>query len=243
MKNIIVFLLLLTSEVAISQKVLRPGKKLIDRNWIQPGTSTMTWYALRGSTKMEMGKVTTTLSIKDHQLIVETSVKLKGMNGKWVDSTIADLRTLAPVYHSSTNMQRDMTIRFGKVVQGWHYDKMKKKTTERLDTLERNYFDSNLYPQLIGWLPLNEGYTATLNIYDFNPDARSGVLKAFVKGVKSTTLESANHGNTEVWAVTVSDEIGNGENGESTYYFTKKSRELLKQEIRAGNRVMVMERD
>jgi len=237
----ILFLLFLISEVTIAQTVLSPGKKLVDRNWIKPGTSTMTWYALRGSNKMEMGKVTTTLSIKDHQLIVETSVKLKGMNGKWVDSTIADLRTLAPVYHSSTNMQRDMTIRFGKVVQGWHYDKMKKKTTERLDTLAQDYFDSNLYPQLIGWLPLKDDYTATLNIYDFNPDARSGVLKAFVKGVQSTTLDDPKMGKTEVWAVIVSDEIGNGENGESTYFFTKKERKLLKQEIRVGNRVMVME--
>lgn len=243
MKAALFSVFFLVSLIGQSQETLQPGKRIVDKKWIQPGSYTMTWYIMRGTTKSEMGKVTTTLSVQDKELIVETSVKLKGMNGKWVDSTIADLRTLAPVYHSSTNMQRDMSIRFGKVVQGWHYDKMKKKTTERLDTLAMDYFDSNLYPLLIGWLPLKDGYTATLHIYDFNPDARSGVLKAFVKGVQSTTLDDPKTGKTEVWAVTVSDEIGNGENGESTYYFTKKTRKLLKQEIRVGNRVMVMERD
>lgn len=241
MKLLLPLLVILVTQLAFGQTEIKPGKRVVNQRWVQPGTYTMTWYMLRGSSRSEMGKVTTTLSENGKNLVVETRVQLKGMNTPWIDSTVADRRTLQPVFHSSSNMQRDMRIWFGKVVRGWHYDKMKKTTTERLDTLAQDYFDSNLYPALIGWLPLKEGYRATLKIYDFNPDARSGVLRAFVQEVKSDTITLGSGTPTAVWAVKVSDEIGNGENGTSTYYFSKANRKLLQQKIVAGKREMLME--
>ncbi len=80
-----------------------------------------------------------------------------------------------------------MVLKFEKVVTGFYNVKMKQKNTIIKDRTLMEYFDSNLYPFLIGWLPLKEGYTQNISIYDYNPTAKIGVLKARVTEVKSGT--------------------------------------------------------
>lgn len=89
---------------------------------------------------------------------------------------------------------------------------------------------------------MQDAYTATLQLYDFNPNGKTGLLKAFVTQVRSGTYTTAKEGDRAVWLVTVRDEIGGGENGESVYYFDKQDRRLWKQEINAGGRKMEMVR-
>jgi hypothetical protein len=189
---------------------------------------------------MEIGKVNTSTSSDKKNITVVTQVSMKQMKTPWVDTTVADKNTLKPIRHSSYNGQRDMVLNFGKVVTGTYNNKMKKKQTEIKDTTNAAYFDSNLYPTLISWLPLKEGYKQDIAIYDYNPDGKIGVIKAFVKEVKKGMYESKKSGTHNVWVVTVSDEIGNGENGISTYYIDVLDRKVWKQEINAGGRKMEM---
>ena len=100
-----------------------------------------------------------------------------------------------------------MVLNFGNIVTGFYLDKIKKTNTGISDTTKIDYFDSNLYPSLIGWLPLKDGYTQDISIYDYNPAAKIGVIKAAVKEVKSGTYTSAKSGVRDVWMVTVTDEI------------------------------------
>jgi hypothetical protein len=166
---------------------------------------------------------------------------MKNMKTPWVDSTVAKLKTLMPVRHSSYNLQRDMVLDFGKIVTGLYHDKIKKNKTFIKDTTQREYFDSNLYPVLIGWLPLGNGYKQEISIYDYNPTGKIGVIKASVKNVSGSTYQTERNGVRNVWVVTVSDEIGNDENAVSTYYFDKVDRKLWKQEIEANGRKMLMQ--
>jgi hypothetical protein len=223
-----------------AQKLLTPSKKSFEEKWIKNSTYQMIWYALKDSAKFEMGKVTTQILAKNEKLIIITQVSMKNMKAPWIDSTVANLKTLAPIKHSSYNMQRDMVLYFDRIVTGFYNDKMKKTNLLVSDTTKGAYFDSNLYPVLLGWLPLMNGYTQDISIYDYNPSAKIGVLKASIKEVRSNTYQSDKNGIRNVWVVTASDEIGNGENGVSTYYFDKTDRRLWKQEINANGRKMMM---
>jgi hypothetical protein len=233
-------ILTIASFTSNAQNVLTPSKKSFEKKWVKNTNYQMTWYALKDTSKFEIGKVTTQILVDKTNLTVITQVSMQNMKTAWVDSTIANIKTLKPIRHTSYNMQRDMVLNFGKIVTGFYNDKMKKSSMIINDTTNSEYFDSNLYPVLIGWLPLNEGYKQDFSIYDYNPSAKIGILKASIKEVKSGFYQSEKSGSRNVWIVTVTDEIGNGENGVSTYYFDKLSRKLWKQEIDVNGSKMLM---
>jgi hypothetical protein len=139
-------------------------------------------------------------------------------------------------------MQRDMVLHFGKIVTGYYEDKIKKTNTLISDTTHEGYFDSNLYPSLLRWLPLSEGYKREMSIYDYNPAGKIGVIKANIKSVNSGSYQSTTDVKRDVWILVVADELGGG-NSFSTYYIDKADRSLWKQEINAGGRIMIIERN
>lgn len=237
---LIVFLSILTLAVN-AQNRLTPGKNSFEKKWVKNDSYEMIWYVMKDTSKFEIGKVTTHITISKKTITAVSLINMKNMKMPWIDSTIADITTLKPIHHSSYNMQRDMVLNFGKIVTGFYNDKVKNKNTVISDTTKTDYFDSNIYPLLIGWLPLKERYKHDISIYDYNPSAKMGVIKASVNEVKSGVYKSLKSGSRNVWVVTVFDEIGNGENGVSTYYFDKKNRKLWKQEINAGGQNMMMQ--
>jgi hypothetical protein len=164
---------------------------------------------------------------------------MKQFTTSWTDTTIAELPSLKPVYHSSHNSQRDMALNFGPVVSGYYYDLMKKENSIIADTTHSPYFDSNLYPAIIRWLPLQEGYNASMAIYDYNPRGKVGVLKATIQSVSQDSVMMPKSGKQHVWAVKVIDEIAEG--SVSTYYIDPLTRRLLRQDIKIPGRMMVME--
>ncbi|MFN8292076.1 MAG: hypothetical protein U0U70_17615 [Chitinophagaceae bacterium] len=236
-KRLLLPVLILSSLAGPAQSLLIPAENAFEKKWIGNTHYQMTWFAVKDTALMEIGKVKTSIAAGDKYLVVVTRVSLKNATSPWTDSTIADLKTLTPVRHSSYNMQRDMVLEFGKIITGYYDDKVKNKRTLISDTAMGGYFDSNLYPALIGWLPLGENYKQDISIYDYNPYGKTGVIKASVTGVASGTFQSEKKGTRNVWVVAVSDEIGNGTN---TYYFDKEDRTLWKQEINVNGRKMLM---
>jgi len=127
-----------------AQMSLTPGKKVFEKTWIKNQTYQMKWFAIRDTSKFEMGEVSTQVVRDNRYLTLVTQVKMKISKAPWVDTTIADAKTLKPIYHSSYNMQRDMVLHFGKIVTGFYNDKIKQKQTIISDTTTEAYFDSNL---------------------------------------------------------------------------------------------------
>ena len=167
MKSILfIFLTVATTLTSNAQNSLVPSKKVFDKKWVKNTTYEMVYYILKDTAKMEIGKVTTQITVNKKQLLVVTNVAIKGRPDTWVDSTSADSKTLKPIRHSSYNTQRDMVLNFGKIVTGFYNDKIKKQNTFISDTTKTDYFDSNLYSVLLGWLPLKEGYKNDIAIYD-----------------------------------------------------------------------------
>ena len=223
-----------------AQTSLVPGKRSFEKKWVQNQSYKMTWYAMKDTMKFEIAEIATQVLCDKKNITIVTAVNMKNAKAPWVDSTIANISTLKPVRHSSYNMQRDMVLNFGKIVTGFYNDKQKKQQHAINDTTTQEYFDSNLYPSLIAWLPLKEGYKQDISIYDYNPSGKIGVIKAFIKQVTSGIYESNQSGTRDIWVVTVSDEIGNDDKNIMTYYIDKADRKLWKQEINANGRKMII---
>lgn len=240
MKLTATIILMLSAIPGFAQSSLVPASNAFEKKWIKNDTYEMMWYFIRDTSKFEIGKVTTHIIPDAKKITVVAKVDMKNVKDPWVDSTVANRFTLEPIHHSSSNIQRDMVLNFGKVVTGFYNDKMKKQNTLINDTANATYFDSNLYPYLIGWLPLKEGYQQNISIYDYNPSAKIGVLSASVKDVKSGIYKSEKSGDRNVWVVTVSDEIA-GDDASTIYYFDKEDRKLWKQELNIGDRKMIMQ--
>lgn len=221
-----------------AQSIIKPGDKNLQQHWLKSSSFEMIWYAERDTQRIQLGTVVTQIQVKDEVSVI-TQVNLQGRNTQWVDTTVAAIKTLSPLYHSSYNSNRDMVLNFGKRVTGYYRDKVKGTKLEIADTTVINeYFDSNLYPHLLRLLPLKDGYTATIPIYDFNPNGIRGVVNAYVEKVESGTYLNARQKQVQVWRVTVSDELNPGTKSISTYFIGKEDRKLWKQEIVAGDRRM-----
>jgi hypothetical protein len=241
MKHFLAFIFGFLTLMTNGQNRLVPGKNGIERKWIKEEEYQMTWYAMKDTSKYEIGKVGTKLTLDKDRVIIVTEVHMKQMKSPWIDSTVASAESLKPIYHSSYNGQREMTLNFGKIVSGYYFDKVKDANTIINDTTNEGYFDSNIYPTLIRWLKLSEGFKQDIAIYDYNPAIKNKVIKASVQNVKKGIYQSKNSGVHDVWIVTVSDEIDGSSNGESTYYIDTDNRKLWMQEINIPGRKMMMQ--
>lgn len=241
MKYLIAICFSLATFLGQSQALLVPGAGSFEAKWLKNDINRMEWFMFRDTARVKIGEIVTETSLNEKNITVVTKVEITNARTSWVDTTIADRYTLNPIRHSSYNAQREMVLDFGRKITGYYTNLTNNSSNRITDSTEQGYFDSNIYPALVSWLPLKDGYQQEIAIYDYNPAAKSGVLKANVKSVKSGKYKTKAGVEREVWITTVSDEIGNGGNGTSTYYFDKQTRKLWKQEIEAGGRKMLIE--
>lgn len=226
---------LLFLTVNAQKKTQSPNQNEIIESLIKNEEYEMNWFAIRDTTKMEIGKVFTKISKTTNTLKITTTVKMKN-KPDWVDETIAELPKLKPLKHTSLNMQRDIELNFGKQTTGFYLDKMGNKKTEIKEETTGDFFDSNLYPQLIRWLPLKENYKTEITIFDYNPMKKTGILKANV-----TNTKKGFYANKSVWIITVTDDISDNK-VINTYYIDSKTNQVLKQEIDMGANKMLFEK-
>jgi len=240
-KNIYSLLLLCTIPLlGWSQEIIIPNKNIVDKKWIKNQSYQMIWSVLKDTISLTVAIVNTKVDVLRDRVQVITEVKLKGAASPWIDSTIVRKADLSPVYHASYNAQRNMALNFGEKVKGFYYNKKTGDTNKIEQQLEPGYFDSNFYPMLINWLPLKNDFKADINIYDYNPNGKTGIIKAHILGVTEGKYLSAKLGERKVWIVEVSDEISNAADGKIIYQIDQLTRQLYKQKIYAGGRVMEM---
>jgi hypothetical protein len=224
-----------------AQQRLTPAQNSIEKKWIQDETYSIKWLAMRDTTGIEIGTIKTIIHTdkQARRLYITQQIQMKQQQPKgWVDSTIVSLDNFSPIYHSSYNTQRDMVLRFdGNKVTGYYM--ATGKTADSInDVLTVSTFDSNVYPHLLRWLPLQNGYTATLPIYDYNQE-KHGVVNAFVKNTEAVNYTLANGTTIKAWKLTVQDEIG-APGATVYYYIDQQSRQLLNMDLDMGPRKMKM---
>ncbi|MFT5891494.1 MAG: hypothetical protein ACI9Y7_001598 [Dokdonia sp.] len=241
MKKIICLLLFIlgTSAQATSQEMpLSPQNNPADMGLMKSETSEMSWFMVRDSTEIQIGDVQTKIQKEKDKVYIITTVDMKQSPIKWVDTTVVRTLDLEPIYHSSFNQQRDMVLNFGEKVTGYYLDKPTNTKTQISENADKPFFDSNFYPQLIRLLPLKDGYSNTISIFDYNPKSKTGVITATIKNTKKTTMEY-NGELKKVWKVETTDDISDN-SATSSYYIDMSTRKILKQEIDFGGRKMIM---
>ncbi|WP_052599841.1 hypothetical protein [Aureispira sp. CCB-QB1] len=225
---------------AFSQKTpLSPLYNPAKKNLIQSETSEMDWFMLNDSLKIPIGNIQTKIQRDKEKIQIIKTISMKQSPVQWIDSTVVGVLNFEPIYHSSFNAQRDMVLNFGEKVTGYYLDKKTAIKTPISEKTNASFFDSNFYPELVRLLPLKNGYSNTISIFDYNPTAKIGVVRATIRSVKKMTI-SFKGKKKQVWVVETTDDISNNSTV-STYYIDRTSRKILKQEIDLGDRKMVME--
>jgi len=237
MRTFLTLLIIGSANFFSAQSLLSPSNVKLDSKYIQDESSEVSWTMENEGQKIEIGKVTTDFKkLNKKDLLIKTTVKMKQSPEAWVDSTIIKISDFQPVYHSSFNSMRNMSIRFNKnKVTGYYLDKKTQKKDLIDEATASAYFDSNSYPALIRFLPLTENYKSEISIFDYNPTAKKGIIKAYIEKV-----EKGEYNGKKVWVVKTTDDIQDRKT-ESIYYIDIDSRKVLKQEINAGGRKMIME--
>ncbi len=237
MRTFLTLLIISSANFFSAQNLLSPTNVKLNSKYIQEESSEVSWSMENAGSKIEIGKVTTEFKkLNKKELLIKTIVKMKQAPEAWVDSTIIKISDFQPVYHSSFNSMRDMSIRFNKnKATGYYLDKKTQKKDIIDEVTTSTYFDSNSYPALIRFLPLTENYNSEISIFDYNPTAKKGIIKAYIEKV-----EKSEYNGKKVWAVKTTDDIQDRKT-ESIYYIDINTRKVLKQEINAGGRKMIME--
>jgi len=237
MRTFLILLIIGSANFFSAQNLLSPSNVKLDSKYIQEESSEVSWTMENAGSKIEIGKVTTEFKkLNKKDLLLRTTVKMKQSPEAWVDSTIVKISDFQPVYHSSFNSMRNMSLKFNKnKVTGYYLDNKTQKKDTINEATTTVYFDSNSYPALIRFLPLKDNYSTEISIFDYNPTSKKGVIKAYIEKV-----EKSEYNGKQVWIVKTTDDIQDRKT-ESTYYIDLDSRKVVKQEINAGGRKMIME--
>ncbi|SHK42512.1 DUF3108 domain-containing protein [Epilithonimonas mollis] len=237
MKTFLFILIIGCADSFSAQNILSPADVKLNSKYIQDESWEVSWSMENAGSKFEIGKVINEFKkLNKKDLLIKTTVKMKQSPEAWIDSTIVKISDFQPVYHSSFNSMRNMSIRFNKnKATGYYLDNKTQKKIIIDEETNSSYFDSNSYPALIRFLPLAEIYTKEISIFDYNPAAKKGIIKAYIEKV-----EKSEYNGEKVWVVKTTDDIQDRKT-ESIYYIDMNTRKVLKQEINAGGRKMIME--
>ncbi len=235
---LITFILNISLAAFCQEAPLTPLNHQADASLLKSETYIMDWLIIRDTIEIKIGEVETQIQKKEEVIYFITKVKMNQSTGVWIDSTLITSDNFKPVYHSSYNQEREMVLSFNNEVTGYYLDKQTGIKTQISEKINAQFFDSNFYPQLVRFLPLQENYATTISIYDYKPMAKIGVITATIKNTEETSINFKGT-NRRVWKVDTTDDISDNE-VKSIYYIDVTTRKILKQEINTGERKMVM---
>lgn len=215
-----------------AQSLIKPGDNSFDKNFIKSTHYEMSYFAVSGRQTVEISSFDVEVKVNEKTIEVYTRINTPAGNSIWIDTSIADINTLKPVYRSSDNSDKQYHLKYGNAIEGYYFDKKLNKGNQVKDNNKGDFFDSFIYPYLLGALPLSSGYKAILPVYEYRPGAKSMISNTLITEVKNSMYRSEITGEHAVWQVSVFEE---GTNVKYEYYVDKESRKLWKVEILASN--------
>lgn len=215
-----------------AQFLIKPGDNSFDKNFIKSTHYEMAYFAVSGRQTVEISSFDVEVKVNGKTISVYTRINSPAGNSIWSDTSIADILTLKPIYRSSNNSDKQYHIKYGTAIEGDYHDKRSNKNSQIRDKNKGDFFDSFIYPYLLGALPLTSGYKVILPVYEYKPEAKSMISNTRITEVKSSMHRSEITGEHAVWQVSVFEE---GTNVKYEYYIDKESRKLWKVEILASN--------
>jgi hypothetical protein len=234
-------LLLLTTTAVFAQNTLTPGNSIFEKKWLKDGKYEMGCYALNGGNKVEVSSFAYEIKLHKETFSLFTNMTLTGASGQWIDTCIAAAGSLKPLYRSSFNPNRELVLHYGKEVTGYYYDKQTQKRNTVKEPVNEAFFDSYLYPYVLGLLPLTSGYHASLLVYDYKPEHKGNIKKAIIEEVKNSIYVSSLTGTHKTWLVSVLEQATNDK---YEYYIDQETRRIWKIDIvTKGQRLQMLDKE
>lgn len=212
----------------------------IEKKWIKNEVFKMKFFSVNDTTKTEIGKITHSIEI-DNQVITQSmTMEAKMFKSDFIDITAYRLNDFMPIYHSSSNDQRLITVAYDDTINAVYRGTKDKKIVTYQEALNKNtmLYDSSVYQNIIRWLPLKNGYTQEIPIFNYDPNSQSGIIYSKIIQVSTEKLQTKISGLREVWKVT--EQYGNS-NLTTVHFIDKENRKLWKQTINEGKLVMIAE--
>lgn len=202
-----------------------------ESKWIKNESCDMTFYSIKDTIKTVIGEIENKLEINEGIIIQSMTFKSKMFKNDFVDVTEYRLSNLKPIFHSSNNDQRFLTVVYGDTIHAIYRSVIDKRITSYVEIINNklNYFESSTYQNIIRWLPLKEGYTNDIAIYNYDPNSRTGIFEVKITEVISENYQTKKEGIREVWKVT---ELY--ENLITVHFIDKIDRRIWKQEVNGG---------
>lgn len=233
MKQSLLFLSIAVAIHCSAQSLLLPGDAAFDKKRLIGTKYEMAVFAItpKGN-QVGVSDFTVEVIPNSTNFSVYTSLRTYATNEQWIDTSIADAITLKPVYRSSYNPNRSFVLKFGKEVTGFYFDHQGKTKSYVKESVNNLFFDSYVYPYLLGALPLQSGYRADMRVYEYTPVNNGNIKNTRIEEVKSSMYKSDISGEHKVWQVSVFEEATNEQ---YEYYIDKETRRIWRIEILAAN--------
>lgn len=211
----------------------------IDPSLIVDEQYTMSWQILTDGKPIELAEIKTTIRNVEDLVYIITNVFMNSNVSPWVDTTIVKAKDFSPAYHTSTNSQRSMQIKYENQIIGFHKNKQSGHKKNISDEFKPKHFDSSSYTYLLKYLLLKEGFKAKIPLYDIE----KGYTSATIQNVESSTFNYKGQ-QRPTWRVTTYDDIQDN-SVLVIHYIDKKNREILYQEIipEAGRKMCMVHAD
>lgn len=210
-------------QYGLGQMVILPGDKSIDKTFIKPGLTTMSYFIDNAGQPTEIGTYEIEIIKENKQITVNSTLYFKNSEKQWQDICVVDEDNFKPISYSSDRDERKYTINFSNSITGNLTSKTSKETTTIKESPKEKYFDINIYPHILKALPLTLGYKALIPVYDYEASYKGKIYNVVIKQVASTMYSSALTGKHDAWRVSVFEE-SSGHNFD--YIIDKKSRRL-----------------
>lgn len=225
MKYLFFALFLILQLPLLAQSLLQPGSADFNKKHIQSTKYEMTCFAFSGKQQVEVGSFNVEVNVSSKTVSVYTTLLMLSTKEKWIDTTIADATQLKPIYRSSTNPNRVLSLRYSNEVTGYYIDKKTNQKNQVREPVKEFFFDSYIYPYLLGSLPLTSGHRAHLPVFDYKPGNENNVKATRIEEVKSNLYKSQYSGSHPVWQISVFEEATNEK---YEYYIDKETRRMWK---------------
>lgn len=214
--------------------------KSIETKWIKNEDINMVLFSSKDTVKTEIGRVKISINVENGTVIQTMTMENKMFKTDFIDITAYNINNLKPIYHSSNNDQRLITIVYGDTINAVYRstkDKIFKTYQNKIEKV-KNYFDSSVYQTILRWLSLKEGYTQEFTIFNYDPNSESGLMTFKITAVTTEKIVTKKSGIREVWKVT--EQYGNTKLITS-HYIDKENRKLWRQDINGGKIIMEIE--
>lgn len=132
-------------QYGLGQMVILPGDKSIDKTFIKPGLTTMSYFIDNAGQPNEIGTYEIEIIKESKQITVNSTLYFKNSEKQWQDICVVDEDNFKPISYSSDRDERKYSISFSNSITGNLTNKTSKETTTIKESPKEKYFDINIY--------------------------------------------------------------------------------------------------